>query len=145
MRETIADFRPTISKLCMVIVGLREAIPLPSSRSGRKTSAVWIFRSDGATPIRRCFVLTPRGSDPLSGKWISRSVWPSARMTDCEISRWCRACRLHRFTRREAVIGSDYVVENFDHLRNLTWNEHDKTLARSFSRTTEVREEVWPP
>jgi phosphoserine phosphatase len=133
--ETIAELRANEVEVVMVSGGLREAI-LPLARElgvgEENVYAVSVFfDEDGAYAgfddasllTRQSGKRTIVGQMHLKGPILAVGDG----MTDCEIKSVVQGfAAFTGFTRREAVIEqADYVIENFDQLRDLILNERD--------------------
>jgi phosphoserine phosphatase len=133
--ETIAELRANEVQVVMVSGGLREAI-LPLARElgvgEENVYAVSVFfDEDGAYAgfddasllTRQSGKRTIVGQMHLKGPILAVGDG----MTDCEIKSVVQGfAAFTGFTRREAVIEqADYVIENFDQLRDLILNERD--------------------
>jgi phosphoserine phosphatase len=133
--ETITELRANEVEVVMVSGGLREAI-LPLARElgvgEENVYAVSVFfDEDGAYAgfddasllTRQSGKRTIVGQMHLKGPILAVGDG----MTDCEIKSVVQGfAAFTGFTRREAVIEqADYVIENFDQLRDLILNEHD--------------------
>ena len=133
--ETIAELRANEVEVVMVSGGLREAI-LPLARElgvgEENVYAVSVFfDEDGAYAgfddasllTRQSGKRTIVGQMHLKGPILAVGDG----MTDCEIKPVVQGfAAFTGFTRREAVIEqADYVIENFDQLRDLILNERD--------------------
>ena len=127
--ETIAELRANNIEVVMVSGGLREAILPLAGKLGvdpKNVHAVSVFfGQDGAYAgfddasllTRQSGKRTIVGQMDLKGPILAVGDG----MTDCEIKSVVQGfAAFVEFTRREAVIErADYVVENFDQLRNL--------------------------
>jgi phosphoserine phosphatase len=127
--ETIAELRANNIEVVMVSGGLREAILPLAGELGvdqKNVHAVSVFfAQDGAYAgfddasllTRQSGKRTIVGQMDLKGPILAVGDG----MTDCEIKSVVQSfAAFVEFTRREAVIErADYVVENFDQLRNL--------------------------
>jgi phosphoserine phosphatase len=127
--ETIAELRANNIEVVMVSGGLREAILPLAGELGvdqKNVHAVSVFfGQDGAYAgfddasllTRQSGKRTIVGQMDLKGPILAVGDG----MTDCEIKSVVQGfAAFIEFTRREAVIErADYVVENFDQLRNL--------------------------
>jgi phosphoserine phosphatase len=133
--ETIAELRAKEVEVVMVSGGLREAI-LPLARElgvgEENVYAVSVFfDEDGAYAgfddasllTRQSGKRTIVGQMHLKGPILAVGDG----MTDCEIKSVVQGfAAFTGFTRREAVIEqADYVIENFDQLRDLILNERE--------------------
>jgi phosphoserine phosphatase len=133
--ETITELRANEVEVVMVSGGLREAI-LPLARElgvgEENVYAVSVFfDEDGAYAgfddasllTRQSGKRTIVGQMHLKGPILAVGDG----MTDCEIKSVVQGfAAFTGFTRREAVIEqADYVIENFDQLRDLILNERD--------------------
>ena len=133
--EIIAELRANKVEVVMVSGGLREAI-LPLARElgvgEENVYAVSVFfDEDGAYAgfddasllTRQSGKRTIVGQMHLKGPILAVGDG----MTDCEIKSVVQGfAAFTGFTRREAVIEqADYVIENFDQLRDLILNERD--------------------
>ena len=127
--ETIAEFRANDVEVVMVSGGLREAI-LPLARElgvgPENVHAVSVFFDekggyagfdDASLLTRQSGKRTIVGQMDLKGPILAVGDG----MTDCEIKAVVQGfAAFTGFTRREAVIErADYVIENFDQLRDL--------------------------
>ena len=127
--ETITEFRANDVKVVMVSGGLREAI-LPLAKElgvgAENVYAVSVFFDqdggyagfdDASLLTRQSGKRTIVGQMDLKGPILAVGDG----MTDCEIKSVVQGfAAFTAFTRREAVImRADYVIENFDQLRDL--------------------------